>query len=289
MKSDSRADVAETAALVAFLRATGQPPPNCADRLEEAASARAILEDEHGLLAPQLLQEAATDIQRWDERGIRLITLLDADYPQNLRAVYDRPPLLFVRGNLHSGDTRSVAVIGSRRASSAGRDRACAITECLIEARYTVVSGLAAGIDTVAHETALSRGARTIAVVGTGLDHAYPPQNAALQQRVALRGAVVSQFWPEAGPSRQSFPVRNAVMSGLTLATFVVEATRTSGARTQIRAALAHGRPVLLAPALMDQAWAREVATRPGVEVIRSPAELRDVMERISSTDTLVA
>lgn len=289
MKSDLGADLAETAALVAFLRAGGQLPPYCADRLEEAGSARSILEQEQGLLAQEFLLEAAADIQRWTERGIRPVTVLDVDYPQNLRGVYDRPPLLFVQGKLCSADTRSVAVIGSRRASSAGRVRARAITECLIEARYTVVSGLAAGIDTVAHETALDSGARTIAVVGTGLDHAYPPQNAALQQRIAAHGAVVSQFLPEAGPSRQSFPLRNAVMSGLTLATIVVEATHTSGARTQIRAALAHGRPVLLAAALTDQAWAREIAARPGVEVIRSPGELRDVMERISSTDALVA
>ena len=126
-------------------------------------------------------------------------------------------------------------------------------------------------------------------MIGTGIGYAYPPQNAALQRQIANCGAVVSQFWPEAGPTRKAFPARNAVMSGLSLASIVVEATETSGARTQVRAALRHGRPVLLAAALLNQRWAQEAARRAGVGVIRSAAELEETLERICSADELIA
>jgi DNA processing protein len=180
-------------------------------------------------------------------------------------------------------------VIGSRQASSAGIGRARVAVEELVDAGYTVVSGLAAGVDTAAHNAALERGGRTVAVIGTGLERAYPPQNALLQRTIAETGAVVSQFLPDAGPERPHFPLRNAVMSGLAVATLVVEASQTSGARTQVRSALAHGRPVLLAGALLDQQWARELAGRPGVYVVRSPSELSEVLARISATDALAA
>lgn len=288
MASDGLAVSSETAAIVALLRAGARRSVVYADLLEERGSALEILEEEHGLLASQLLDEAAADVARWSAQGIRTLTLLDADYPENLRMVYDRPPLLFVVGRLGPCDDHSVAVIGSRRASPAGLDRARAITEHLVDARYTIVSGLATGIDTTAHQTALERGGRTIAVIGTGLEHVYPPHNLALQQRIGAEGVVVSQFWPASGPARQNFPLRNAVMSGLALATIIVEATHTSGARTQARAALAHGRPVLLAGALVDQPWARELAARPGVHVIRSLVGLTDILGRLCSTDVLV-
>jgi DNA processing protein len=163
------------------------------------------------------------------------------------------------------------------------------IAEHLVASGYTIVSGLAAGIDTAAHAGALAEGGRTLAVVGTGLRHAYPPQNASLQRRIAAEGAVISQFWPNTRPDRRTFPLRNALMSGLALATVGVEATRTSGARTQVRAAAAHGRPVLLAGQLLDQPWARDFADRPGVHVFRSLPELDDVVASLSSTDRLTA
>lgn len=279
----------EAAAVAALLRAGRRPWAVYAEQLEQTGTARVILEQEQGLLSSQLIDAAEDEIARWDEQGIRLVTLLDSDYPENLRAVYDRTPLLFVSGSMRPSDARSVAVIGSRRPSAAGLRRARAISERLIDGGYAIVSGLASGIDTTAHMTALDRGARTIAVLGTGLHHAYPRQNGALQRKIALEGAVVSRFWPETPPARQNFPLRNAVMSGIALASIVVEATRTSGARTQIRAALAHGRPVVLASALLDQPWARELAARPGVHVIRSLAELDEVLGRLTATDALVA
>jgi DNA processing protein len=230
-----------------------------------------------------MLDDAAADIARWEADGMRTLTLLDPDYPGNLRAVHDRPPLVFVRGALSAGDTQSVAVIGSRRASRRGLQAAARIAEHLVGSGYAVVSGLAAGIDTAAHRAALACGGRTVAVIGTGLARCYPPQNTPLQQRIARDGAVVSRFWPEDPPTRRSFPLRNAVMSGLSLATVVVEAGMTSGARLQARLALAHGRPVFLLESLLEQRWARELAERPATHVISSPEEIVSGIERLTS------
>ena len=280
---------AETAALVALLRAPKRPAAEYASLVEEAGSATVILEDEQGLIAPQLLEEAKPQIEAWNAAGITLFTVLDRGYPPNLRAVHDRPPLIFVAGRLEPDDIRSVAVIGTRRPSSTGVESARAVAEELVDARFTVVSGLATGIDTAAHTAALSHGGRTVAVIGTGLNRAYPPQNASLQARIAAEGAVVSQFWPDSPPSRRSFPKRNAVMSGTALATVVIEAGQTSGARIQARLARAHGRPVLLMESLLEQPWANELSTRPGTWVIRTPSEIAPLVERLSSTGALVA
>jgi len=291
----------ESAALVALLRRGDRPWHLYADLIEETGSALAVLErddDEHrqrslfGGAAPDRelrLQDAADLIAGWHAAGMHLITVLDPDYPENLRGVHDRPPLIFVAGRLDPRDARSVAVVGTRNASAAGKSFARAIAEHLVEHQYIVVSGLAAGIDTAAHAAALSRGGRTVAVIGTGLRRAYPPQNAALQRRLASECAVISQFWPDAPPSRRSFPMRNAVMSGLTLATVVVEASETSGARTQARLALAHGRPVLLVDSLLQQPWASDCASRPGAYVVRSPAEVTSIVDRLTSPGALTA
>lgn len=275
----------EVAALVALLRLGKQPTAHYADLVEEAESARAILEQEEGLLAGSLVETAVADVRAWRQQEIRLITVLDQDYPENLRAVYDRPALIFSVGELKPGDSRGVAVIGSRGASPAGIDRAVAVTEALAASGYTIVSGLAAGIDTVAHTTALERGARTIAVIGTGVLRCYPAQNTLLQRRIAAEGVVVSQFWPDEAPSRATFPLRNAVMSGLTLATVIVEAGRTSGARIQARRALGHGRPVLLLESLLDQPWAQELSRRPGTHVVSCADHIPEIVDRISSFD----
>lgn len=218
-----------------------------------------------------------------------MLTVLDPDYPHNLRRVHDRPPLIFATGRLTRADARSVAVVGTRRPSPAGVARAREAAAHLARSGYVVVSGLAAGIDTTVHTEALAAQRRTVAVIGTGLNHCYPPQNARLQGEIASRGAVVSQFWPDAGPSRQSFPLRNAVMSGLTLATVIVEAAATSGARVQARLALAHGRPVFLADSLLSQVWARELADRPGTHVFCAPTEITDAIDRLTASGALVA
>jgi DNA processing protein len=273
----------EAAAVVALLRYAKQPPERYADLIEEAGSASTILEQEQGLLAGSLVDASAGDVRTWSAQGIEVLTVLDDDYPENLRAVYDRPPLIFVIGALTPADTRAVAVIGSRQPSPSGIHRARVVAQALIASGYTIVSGLAAGIDTAAHTTALEAGARTVAVLGTGVRRCYPAENAVLQERIAVEGAVLSQFWPDAGPTRVSFPMRNAVMSGLALATLIVEAGPRSGARIQARRALGHGRPVLLFDSLLAQQWTRDLSRRPGTHVVNSPDEVPQVVDRISS------
>lgn len=292
--------------MVALLRTGGRPWVEYAEIVEELGSATAALEQavqqeiapggQTSLLpsdspsADTLKAQAATDLSRWDAQGMRLVTVLDPDYPPNLKAVHDRPPILFIAGRITSRDAKAVAVVGARKATEAGLGQATRIAEHLAQTGYTVVSGLAAGIDTAAHAAALDNNGRTLAVIGTGLMRTYPPQNHALQRRIAEQAAVISQFWPDAPPTKRSFPMRNAVMSGIALATVVVEASETSGARTQARLALAHGRPVFLTNSLVErQPWAQQLAQRPGTHVIHRPAEITDALERLISPGSLVA
>ena len=302
--------------MVALLRTGRRPWVEYAGLVEERGSAIAVLEEElaaaaaptgQTMLFPDrpdntatadrttanravLLDQAAADLDRWTAAGMRLVTVIESDYPPNLRAVHDRPPMVFVAGRLTPADAHGVAVVGARKATHSGTEQARAIAEHLVDRGFTVVSGLAAGIDTAAHTGALARGGRTVAVIGTGLARSYPPQNEALQRRIASECAVVSQFWPDAPPSRRSFPMRNAVMSGITLATVVVEASDTSGARMQARLAHAQGRPVFLLASLVErQQWAREYAARPGTHVVRSADEITTVVERLVSPGSLVA
>jgi DNA processing protein len=272
--------------MVALLRTGRRPWVEYAELVEERGSAAAVLEEElaqpaaptgqttlfpeadateDGAIADtaELLGQACADLDRWDAAGMRLVTVLEPDYPPNLRAVHDRPPMVFVAGRLTPADAHAIAVVGARKATHDGTNKARVIAEHLIDRGFTVVSGLAAGIDTAAHTAALSNGGRTIAVIGTGLNRAYPPENAALQQEIATKAAVVSQFWPDAPPNRRSFPMRNAVMSGISLGTVIVEARETSGAREQARRALAHGR------------------------VIQGPSDLLAALGRITSTNAL--
>ena len=280
----------ETAAVVALLTNPGRPGHRYADAIEERGSAIALLEEEHGLLAHDALDDTGAQIAIWQRLGIRMLSVLDDDYPENLRTVYDRPPLVFVGGSLEPQDARSVAVVGTRRPSREGLARARLIAGHLSSTGFTVISGLAAGIDTEAHTASLRAGGRTVAVIGTGLRRCYPPQNSALQRRLAQGGdgAVVSQFWPDSAPTATSFLTRNATMSGLAMGTVVVEASHTSGARAQARLALEHGRPVFLPEALLAEAWAREFADRPGAHVVQDPAEITAAIERLNSPGALV-
>lgn len=199
----------------------------------------------------------------------RLVTVLDrAAYPSNLRVIPSPPPFLFYRGELRRDDARSVAVVGTRQASEEGLLRAGRLAEKLTADGVTVISGLARGIDTAAHTATLDSGGRTIAVVGTGILRAYPKENAGLADRIAETGAVVSQFWPDAPPTRYSFPMRNAVMSGISQGSAVIEASATSGAKMQARIALEQGkRAFLMASLVTREEWAQRYLERGAIEV----------------------
>ncbi len=269
----------ETVALIALLRDGSTTGAVDRATLKRTGGVQAALEAEHGLLVAIELDRARRELDGWARRGICVLSAFDAGYPANLRGVADRPPLLFVNGSLATSDENSIAVVGTRNPTARGVAAASAIAAHLVGCGYTVTSGLATGIDTAAHMAALDAGGRTVAVIGTGLEHCYPRENAALQAEIASRCAVVSRFWPASHPSRRTFPMRNAVMSGMTLGTVIVEAGPTSGTRTQARHALAQGRAVVLLADLLEQDWAAELAARPGVHVIRRPAEIVEVIE----------
>jgi DNA processing protein len=295
-------DLVETAALIALVRRGDRAWHHYAHVVEEAGSALAVLRgDVADQLEPTTLFESrepaqepdldpiVAEIEGWRRDGMRILSVLDGDYPTNLRSVHNRPPFVFVRGELRPEDDRSIAVVGTRRASRAGLEQAARVARGLAEAGFAVVSGLAEGIDSAAHKAAIARNRRTVAVIGTGLRRAYPAKNAALQERIAAVGAVVSQFWPDSPPTKTSFPMRNVVMSGLALGTVVIEASDTSGARMQARFALEHGRPVFLMEALLEHEWAREYAERPGAYLVERADDVIRHVERLTSLDTLMA
>jgi DNA processing protein len=282
-------NAAERAALVALLRlAAGGWADIAADVQEEGSAVRVLARQAGGSdtlfpdegNATELIRSAAAEIESWQADGIDVHGFFEPDYPAQLRTIREMPPILFSRGILET-DSRAVAIVGSRRASEDGLRIAGAISASLVDRGVTVVSGLAQGIDTEAHRAALDAGGRTVAVIGTGIQHSYPAANSRLQERIAESGLVISQFWPDVGPARHQFPMRNAIMSGYAAATVVVEAGQQSGARIQARLALQHGRPVVLTDRVIGLEWATALARNPGVYVVRSTTELLHVVDDI--------
>jgi DNA processing protein len=212
------------------------------------------------------------------------VTVLDDEYPANLRLIFNPPPFLFVRGELVRDDVRFVAVVGTRDASEPGLRRARQMSRALVGEGVTVVSGLAKGIDTAAHTEALERNGRTVAVIGTGILRTYPSENKALAEEIARRGAIVSQFWPSQPPARYTFPRRNVVTSGIGQGTVVIEASVASGAKLQARYAVQHGKLVFLVDSLVTgQPWARTMLTESRRAIrVREP---REVIERLRGPD----
>nr|WP_225954376.1 DNA-processing protein DprA [Kibdelosporangium phytohabitans] len=263
--------------------------PVIARRVEESGSALRILDDLTAPSTPTLdhrpldldsaIAAVQDEIEQWSAEGVSLATLLDESYPTQLLMVHQRPPFLTFRGLPDPSETNAVAVVGSRAASPAGLERARDVATLLANHGTTVVSGLAAGIDTAVHRATLDAGSRTVAVVGVGLRHCYPAENRELQEQIARTGVVISQFWPDAGPAKHQFPMRNAVMSGLSVATVVVEAGEHSGARTQARLALEHGRHVFLMRETLVNEWARAIADRPNTTVLEGPDHLIKVLD----------
>ncbi|MFF0379145.1 DNA-processing protein DprA [Actinoplanes missouriensis] len=282
-------DRSEVAALVALLQQPGARWPEITADVLAAGSALPVLSRTlggTGTLFPDLaavdaaLEAAAADLRSWQADGIGVHTLFDDAYPARLRDIWQMPPIVFTRGSL-AEDRRAVAVVGTRQPTDRGLATAESVASALADAGVTVVSGLAMGIDTAAHTAALRAGGRTVAVIGTGVNRYYPALNRELQDRIVDEGLVLSQFWPDAGPTKHSFPMRNAVMSGYAAATVVVEAAHQSGARIQARLALEHGRPVVLTDSLLVHDWARDYAKRPGVVVVSGAADLIAAVDEI--------
>jgi DNA processing protein len=177
-----------------------------------------------------------------------LLTLADADYPRALRWIADPPVVLYVRGQLLSSHQLAVAVIGSRKPSPYGKMSAQGFSQSLAEHGYTVVSGLARGIDSLAHQGALQAGGQTLAVLGSGFNIVYPPENRRLYEQICSQGAVLSEFPLNTKPDRWNFPRRNRIISGLSLGILVIEAAASSGSLHTARHALDQGREVFAIP-----------------------------------------
>jgi DNA processing protein len=209
------------------------------------------------------------ELARLAQRQVGATVVCEDDYPINLRMVFDRPPVLFFRGSLVHDDSRSVSIVGTRNPSDAGRALAGRVAGELAKRHVTIISGMARGIDTAAHAGAMNAGGRTIAVLGQGICTQLPRDRASFASAIARSGAVISQFWPEQPATTWTFPIRNRVTSGLSLATVVIEAGPTSGAKLQALDALNHGRRVFLVkPLVLQQEWAQEMQDCPGVSVL---------------------
>ncbi len=273
----------EHAALVALLQARPEALrwPEITTQVIEAGSA---LDVWHRLVPPTLvgpdpLETAAQEIGRWARQDCQLVTILDPGYPTRLRGIHQAPPILFARGTLVADDL-AVSLVGSRQASEAGLAIASGVAHELVARSVTVVAGLARGIDTAAHRTALADGGRTVGIIGTGLNRAYPAENRGLHEEIASRGLLLSQFWPDAPPQRQNFLMRNATMSGYGLATVVVEAGEQSGARVQARLAVEHGRPAVLTRLVVERnEWAKALLGRPGIHVADDVRSIVSIIE----------
>jgi len=185
---------------------------------------------------------------RIETLGIHVFTWADEKYPQKLKEIDQPPPVLYVRGTITDQDDWAVAIVGTRRVTVYGRQVAEGLGEFLARNKITVVSGLARGVDGLAHEAALKAGGRTIAVLGSGVDQIYPPEHRKLAERIIEQGAVVSDYPPGTAPDGANFPPRNRIISGLSLGTVVVEAGESSGALITATFAAEQGREVFAVP-----------------------------------------
>lgn len=198
------------------------------------------------------------ELARVEKEGVRVVTRDDADYPKNLRQIYDPPIVLYVKGALHECDALAMGIVGSRRTTLYGQEMARKLAYQLARLGVTVVSGLARGIDTAAHNGALQAKGRTVGVIGCGIDEVYPPENAKLYgQIVEQGGAVVTEFPFGVKPDRQNFPMRNRIISGWSLGVVVVEANLKSGALITAAQAAEQGRQVFAVPGRADSILSR--------------------------------
>lgn len=197
--------------------------------------------------------DPTAEIRKAADLGAHIITAEDDEYPSALREIHDPPIVLYVRGNITERDRNAVAVVGSRRPSHYATECTKKLSFQIAYAGLTVVSGLARGIDTAAHSGALAAKGRTLAIIGAGLGHLYPPENAELAERITSSGAVISEFPIDTQADRQTFPIRNRIVTGCSFGVLVVEAGANSGALISANMAAEQGRTLYAVPGRIDQ------------------------------------
>ena len=185
---------------------------------------------------------------RIESQGIKILTWVDNAYPQRLKEIEQPPPVLYIRGEYLPDDLFAVAIVGTRRVTSYGRQITEELASYLAGHGITVISGLARGVDAIAHQTALKAGGRTIGVLGSGVDKIYPPEHRQMAEQMMRNGAIVSDYAPGTPPDASNFPPRNRIISGLSLAIVVIEAGETSGALITAEFAAEQGREVFAVP-----------------------------------------
>ena len=191
------------------------------------------------------------------KQGVHLIHMADPRYPTPLKRIYDPPPILYVKGELTRRHPLCVAIVGSRDCSLYGQEQAARFAHLLANADFTIVSGMARGIDAAAHRGALSAGGQTLAVQGSGLARCYPPEHKKLFEEICSQGACISELPMDAAPKGEHFPTRNRIIAGMSLATMIVEAGLRSGAMITARLALENNREVLAVPGRIDSPLSR--------------------------------
>jgi DNA processing protein len=222
----------------------------------------------------------------WDQihsKGIRVLTWMDELYPQRLKEIEQPPPVLYMRGELSQEDTWAVAIVGTRRVTPYGRQVTEEIASFLAANGVTIISGLARGVDAIAHNAALRAGGRTLAVLGSGVDKIYPPENRAMADQIMQHGAVLSDYVPGTPPESTNFPPRNRIISGLSMAVVVIEAGETSGALITAEFAAEQGREVFAVPGniLAPQSKGTNKLIQRGAHPLLSAS---DIMEALNLT-----
>ena len=227
--------------------------------------------------------DPAPELERAQKLGVWLVKLDDERYPPVLRRIYDPPPVLYVKGSLTREDNLALSIVGSRRCSLYGQEQSSRFAHFLAAAGFTICSGMARGIDTAAHQGALSAGGRTIAVQGCGLATVFPPENKKLFELISESGACVSELPLGYEPLRVNFPPRNRIIAGLSLGTLVIEAALQSGALITARAALDYDREVMAVPGKIDSPLSRgsHQLIKPGARLIELVEDVTESLGHI--------
>lgn len=220
-------------------------------------------------------------VERLVAQHIQVLTWDDDDYPHRLKEIAQPPPVLYVRGNFIPDDEWAVAIVGTRRITHYGRQVTEELATTLGRAGVTVVSGLARGVDGVAHQMALKSGGRTLAVLGSGVDRIYPPEHARLAEQIIAQGAVISDYPPGTPPEAQNFPPRNRIISGLAIAVVVTEAGLESGALITTQFAAEQGRDVFAVPGsiLAPHCRGSNILIRDGARPLLSAQDVLEALD----------
>lgn len=254
----------EEAALLTLLRSRRTSAAVIRAQIVEGRLPSELLEEDQAehLVRVEEDVDAHSILESWRKQGMFVLTPFSPDYPAQLLEVHDHPLFLFGYGRLVD-DQRSIAIVGSREPTPDSLELASNTAQLLANQGITVISGMARGIDAAAHIGAIRGGGRTVAILGTGAEIAYPREHTDLHRSIVETGLVLSQFWPHSTPSRISFPMRNVTMSGYAGATLIIAAGEKSGTRHQAQAAVRHGRMLILTERVASQtSWGREYVDR---------------------------